>query len=114
MYLAVGSTNNNVVFVSVKLLTMDKPHIGRNASNGRAWSAYSVLAIIDDSVHVICEVSTTGVDCVGVIIAEPDTSAVTTRDTDARAWPGSNIAPSISQRPEIAGLAFFLCRTSGP
>jgi hypothetical protein len=108
MYLAVGSTNNNVVFVSVKLLTVDEPHILRNASNDRAWSAYTVLAITDDSVHVICEVSTAGVDCVGIIIAEPDTGAVTTRDADARAWPGSDMAPSISQRPEIAGLAFFL------
>lgn len=114
MYLAVGTTNNNVVVVSVKLLNLDKEHIGRNASNDRAWSAYPVLAFTDDSVHVICQVSTTGVDCVGIIIAEPDTGAVTTRDTHARPGPSPDITPSISQRAEIAGLPSFLVRISGP
>jgi hypothetical protein len=49
MHLEVGRTNNNIVTISIKLLTLDKEHIRGNASNDRPWPAYTDHAFVDDS-----------------------------------------------------------------
>lgn len=49
MHLAFGSTNNNIVIINIKLLTLEKEHIRRNASNDRPWPANTDHAFIDVS-----------------------------------------------------------------
>lgn len=87
--LAVASSNNNVVSVSIELLATNEPcgptRSARPDCTRRA--AGFRLAACNNAINIVSQVAAPGLDVVAVVVAKPDSIAIRTGDASALARP---------------------------
>src|SRR5699024_3610946 len=85
--LAVASSNDDVVVVTVELLASNE--VSTPARRARLycarWALGCGLAPGDDTINVVSQVATPGLDVVSVVIAKPDSIAIRAGDASAGA-----------------------------
>lgn len=105
--LAVASTNDNVVSVSVELLAPNEPCIParRARPDCTRRAAGSRLAARNNAVNIVSQVTTPGLDVVAVVVAKPDSIAIRAGDASTLARPTIHTAYTGSQGAKVSLLA---------
>jgi hypothetical protein len=105
--LAVASTNDNVVSVSVELLAPNEPCIPtrRARPDCTRRAAGLRLAARNNAVNIVSQVAAPGLDVVAVVVAKPDSIAIRTGDASALARPTIHTAYTGPQGSKVSLLA---------
>ena len=105
--LAVASSNNHVVVVTVELLTPNEvcTPARRARPDCARWAVGCRLAARNDTVNIVSQVAAPRLNVVSVVVAKPDSIAIRAGDASAGARTTIHTAYTVAQRSKVPVLA---------